>query len=181
MAHDPSHDLSTPSPWVVRWAPLIKTGGAVLDVACGRGRHARYLAGLGHEVTAVDRDPEALESLRGIPRIHTLHADLENNQPWPLPGKQFDGIVVTNYLHRPLFPHLIASLAQGGVLIYETFALGNERYGKPSNPDFLLRPGELLKAFGSMHVEGFEEGLQQHPKPSQIQRICAIKAASGFI
>jgi SAM-dependent methyltransferase len=181
MAHDPCHDLSTPSPWVVRWAPLIKAGGAVLDVACGRGRHARYLAGLGYEVTAVDRDAEALESLRDVARIRAFHANLENDQPWPFPGKQFAGIVVTNYLHRPLFPQLIASLAQGGVLIYETFALGNERYGKPSNPDFLLTPGELLQAFASLEVLGFEEGLQQHPKPSQIQRICAIKAASGFI
>jgi SAM-dependent methyltransferase len=176
-----SHHFDTPSPWVVRWAPLIKQGGAVLDVASGRGRHARYLAGLGHDVTAVDRDAEALESLRGIPRIHAVQADLENNQPWLFPGEQFAGIVVTNYLHRPLFPHLLASLAPGGVLIYETFALGNERYGKPSNPDFLLRPGELLQAFGSMDVQGFEEGPQEHPKPALIQRICAIKAASGFI
>ena len=175
------HDLDTPSHWVVRWAPLIKTGGTVLDVASGRGRHARYLAGLDHDVTAVDCDAEALESLRGIPRIHSVQADLENNQPWPFPGNQFDGIVVTNYLHRPLFPHLLASLAPGGVMIYETFALGNERYGKPSNPDFLLRPGELLQAFASMDVQGFEEGPQEHPKPALIQRICAIRATSGFI
>jgi SAM-dependent methyltransferase len=176
-----THNLDTPSPWVVHWAPLIRKGGTVLDVACGRGRHARYLAGLGHEVTAVERDAEALESLRAIPRIHAVHADLEDGNPWPFTGKQFAGIVVTNYLHRPLFAHLLASLAPGGVLIYETFALGNERYGKPSNPEFLLRPGELLQAFGSMDVQGFEEGPQEHPKPALIQRICAIKAASGFI
>jgi SAM-dependent methyltransferase len=176
-----AHDLDSPSPWVVRWAPLIRKGGTVLDVASGPGRHARYLAGLGHEVTAVDRDAEALESLRAIPRIHAVQADLENNQPWPLPGEQFAGIVVTNYLHRPLFPHLLASLAPGGVLIYETFALGNERYGKPSNPEFLLQPGELLQVFGSMDVQGFEEGPQELPKPALIQRICAIKAATGFI
>ena len=175
MPHEPAHNFDTPSPWVVRWAPLIKTGGAVLDVACGRGRHARYLAGLGHEVTAVDRDAEALESLRGIPRIHAVQADLENNQPWPFPDMQFDGIVVANYLHRPLFPHLLAALPPGGVLIYETFALGNERYGKPSNPEFLLRPGELLQAFGSLDVQGFEEGPQALPKPAVIQRICVLR------
>lgn len=169
------HDFDTPSAWVVRWAPRIKQGGAVLDLACGRGRHARYLAELGHEITAVDRDAEALDSLRGVPRIHAVQADLETNQPWPFPGKQFDGIVVTNYLHRPLFPHLLASLAPGGVLIYETFALGNERYGKPSNPEFLLLPGELLQAFGSLDVQGFEEGPQVLPKPAMVQRICALR------
>jgi SAM-dependent methyltransferase len=170
------HDIDTPSPWVVRWAPLIKQGGSVLDVACGRGRHARYIAALRHEVTAVDRDAEALELLRGIPRIHAVHADLENGNPWPFTGEQFAGIVVNNYLHRPLFPHLLASLAPGGVLIYETFALGNERYGKPSNPEFLLRPGELLQAFGGLDVQGYEEGLQEYPKPACIQRICAVNA-----
>ena len=173
--HEPIHDLSTPSPWVVRWAHLIEQGGAVLDLACGRGRHARHLATLGHDITAVDRDSEALESLRGVPRIHAVQVDLENNQPWPFPRKQFDGIVVTNYLHRPLFAHLVASLAPGGVLIYETFALGNERYGKPSNPEFLLRPGELVQAFGSLDVQGFEEGPQALPKPAMIQRICALR------
>lgn len=172
--------LDSPSPWVVRWAPLIKAGATVLDIACGRGRHARHLAGLGHEVTAVDRDAEAIETLRGIPRIHAVQADLENNQPWPFPGKRFAGIVVTNYLHRSLFPHLLASLAPAGVLIYETFAAGNERYGKPSNPEFLLRPGELQQAFGSLDVQGFEERLQEQPRPAMMQRICAIKAPTAF-
>lgn len=175
------HDLDTPSPWLVRWAPLIRQGGAILDVASGRGRHARYLAGLGHEVTAVDRDAEALAALRDVAHVHCVQADLENGNPWPFAGKRFIGIVVTNYLHRPLFPHLLESMAPGAVLIYETFALGNERYGKPSNPDFLLRPGELLQVFASLDVQGFEDGPQEHPKPALIQRICAIKAAPGFI
>ena len=152
----------------------------MLDVASGRGRHARYLAGLGHDVTAIDRDEEALAALRDAPHIHTVQADLENNEPWPFAGRQFDGIVVTNYLHRPLFPDLVEALAPGGVLVYETFAVGNERYGKPSNPEFLLWPGELLQAFGSLDVKGFEEGPQEQPKPALIQRICAVRAAPGF-
>src|SRR5262245_8126528 len=140
------HELVTPSPWVVRWAALIRAGGAALDVACGHGRHTRHLAALGIRVTAVDRDAAALAALSGLGGVRTVQADLEG-APWPFEAGAFDGVVVTNYLHRPLFVALAASLAPGGVLIYETFMAGNERYGKPSNPEFLLRPFELAKAW----------------------------------
>lgn len=168
------HGVEPASPWVVRWIPLIKPGGTVLDVACGSGRHARLLAQRGLDVVAVDRDAQV------IPGVRFKQADLENGNPWPFPGEHFNGIVVTNYLHRPLFPHLLDALAPGGVLIYETFALGNERYGKPSNPEFLLRPGELRKAFGHLAVQGFEEGFHERPRPSMLQRICAVKAPPAF-
>jgi len=111
-----------------------------------------------------------------IPGARFVQADLEDGSPWPFPGERFQGIVVTNYLHRPLFPILKDALAEGGVLIYETFMLGNERYGKPSNPMFLLRPGELLEAFKGLTVKGFEEGPVSAPKPAMIQRLCAVQA-----
>jgi SAM-dependent methyltransferase len=141
----------------------------VLDLACGGGRHSRFFKDLGFQVVAVDREPVELEGIRFV------KADLESGAPWPLPGERFGGIVVTNYLHRPLFPHLAASLAEGGVLIYETFMLGNERFGRPSNPEFLLRPGELREAFAGLRELGFEEGEFDKPKRAMIQRICALK------
>lgn len=164
------HDeLTAPSAWVARWAPLIPQG-SVLDLACGCGRHSRLLRARGLEVVAVDREPHAL------PGVRFVQADLEDGSPWPLPGERFQGIVVTNYLHRPLFPLLGRSLAPGGVLIYETFMLGNERYGKPSNPAFLLQPGELWRAFAGLHVIAFEQGRVREPKPAMIQRLCAVQA-----
>ncbi|HVP08997.1 MAG TPA: class I SAM-dependent methyltransferase [Burkholderiales bacterium] len=166
------HGGEAPSAWVVRWAPLI-THGTVLDVACGRGRHARYFLARGLKVVAVDREPQ------DIPGARFIRADLEDGSPWPLAGERFEGIVVTNYLHRPLLPTLMESLAEGGVLVYETFMLGNERYGRPSNPAFLLRPGELLEAFRGLHVEGFEEGPVAEPKPAVIQRLCAVRRGKG--
>jgi SAM-dependent methyltransferase len=170
------HELVTPSAWVTRWAGLIPQG-AVLDLACGSGRHARFLAALGHEVTAVDRDAQALGTLAGVTRVTTLRADLEGGNPWPLPGRRFAGIVVTNYLYRPLFPHILESLAPGGVLIYETFALGNERFGRPANPHFLLRAGELLDAFAAeLTVVAFEQGLVSAPGPAVVQRLCGARA-----
>jgi SAM-dependent methyltransferase len=159
-----------PSAWVLRWAPLV-THGTVLDVACGSGRHARYFLARGLRVVAIDREPQE------IPGARFIRADLEDGSPWPLAGERFAGIVVTNYLHRPLLATLKDSLAEGGVLIYETFMLGNERYGRPSNPAFLLRPGELLEAFRGLRVEGFEEGPVTEPKPAMIQRLCAVRAA----
>jgi SAM-dependent methyltransferase len=171
-----AHDLRTPSTWVVRWAERLPVGGRVLDVASGNGRHARFLAGRGHPVEAVDRDPAALSSLAGVAGVSTRCADLEG-APWPYGGESFSGVVVANYLHRPLFPHLLAALAPRGVLIYETFAAGNERYGRPSNPAFLLQPGELLDVVrGRLRVIAFEDLYVSDPKPAMVQRICAINS-----
>jgi SAM-dependent methyltransferase len=170
-----AHELLAPSPWVVRWAALIPAGGAVLDLACGHGRHARYLAAAGYRVTATDRDAAALAALAGIPGVRTVQADLEG-APWPFDAGAFDGVVVANYLHRPLFDGLAASLAPGGLLIYETFMQGNERYGRPSNPDFLLRPYELADAWrGRLEVVAFEQGRVDRPKPGLVQRVCALR------
>ncbi len=168
------HEQLAPSAWVCRFARLIAPGGAVLDLACGQGRHARYLASLGYEVEAVDRDRASLDALTGIARVRTRCADLEG-APWPYEAGRFDGIVVSNYLHRPLVPDLLAALRPQGVLIYETFALGNEKLGRPSNPEFLLRPHELLQwVQGRMQVLAFEQGQVELPKPAVIQRICAV-------
>jgi len=169
--------IDPPSPWVVRFAGLIPPGGPVLDLACGGGRHARFLAGRGHPVRAVDRDAAALARLAGNERVATLCADLESG-PWPFAEGGFAGIVVTNYLHRPLLPRIAAALAPGGVLLYETFMAGNERHGRPSNPDFLLRPHELLHAFGAMTVVAFEQGFERAPLPRVVQRIAARAAGA---
>lgn len=147
----------------------------MLDVACGSGRHLRWLAAQGFAVTGVDRDAQALAPLASLGR--TLVADLES-APWPIEGERFDAVVVTNYLWRPLWPALRASLAVGGVLIYETFALGNEVFGKPSNPDFLLRPGELLDACQGLHVAAFEDGVLEAPL-RRVQRIAAVNQAAS--
>jgi SAM-dependent methyltransferase len=169
--------LSTPSPWVTRFAPLVAAGGRVLDLACGGGRHARWLVQRGYRVDAVDRDRSALELLQGIPHLSARCADLEAAE-WPLAGEQFDGIVVTNYLYRPHFDDLLANLAPGGVLIYETFMLGNERFGKPGNPDFLLRPGELLDRLGQgWSIVAFEQGETASPRAAVVQRVCAVRGA----
>jgi len=166
-----------PSSWLVRWAPLIPPAGEVLDLACGGGRHARFLAQQGHVVDAVDRDAQALALLAGVAGVRPLRADLEG-APWPYPDRAWDGIVVANYLHRPLFPSLLASLRPGGVLIYETFMAGNERWGRPSNPAFLLQPNELLTAFGAdLALAAFEQGEVGQPKPAVVQRICAVRTA----
>ena len=167
------HEAIAPSAWVCRFARLIAAGGTVLDLACGQGRHARYLAGLGYRVEAVDRDSAALAALAGVDGIATRCADLEG-LPWPCGADRFDGIVVSNYLYRPLMAALLDALRPGGVLIYETFALGNEKLGRPSNPEFLLRAGELLQwVEGRLSVLAFEQGLVERPKPAVIQRICA--------
>jgi SAM-dependent methyltransferase len=168
--------VAVPSAWVQRWAPLVPAGAAVLDVACGGGRHALLFAGRGHAVDAVDRDPAAIAALKGRPGITALCADIENG-PWPYAGRQFAAIVVSNYLHRPLFPVLMAALAPGGVLIYETFAQGNEAYGRPANPDFLLQRGELLRAVGVARVLAYEDLYVEQPKPAMVQRICAVVTA----
>ena len=171
------------SSWVKRWAPLAGPG-EVLDVACGSGRHARHFAALGHPVLAVDRDNAALAETvasSGAPAPITVMAfDLEDGSPWPFEPARFAAIVVTNYLYRPLFKRLAASLAPGGLLIYETFAMGNEQFGKPSNPNFLLAPGELLAlaSANGLQVLAFEDGRVDAPRPAMVQRLVAV--APGF-
>ncbi len=168
---------STPSAWVRRFAPLIRPGGRVLDLAAGGGRHTRLLLDMGFAVEAVDRAVEALMPLAG-PRCVVRRIDLEKGAPWPL-DRGYDGIVVTNYLHRPLLPALAAALAADGIAIYETFAAGNERFGRPHNPDFLLRRGELLQAFAGLTVIAFEEGEVAAPRPAVVQRIAVGAAPTG--
>jgi SAM-dependent methyltransferase len=174
-----SHGLGEPSRWVRDWAHLVAPGGAVLDVASGAGRHARFFASRGHPVTAIDRDAAALDMLRDAPLVAPLVADLEGAS-WPLPANAaFAAVVVTNYLHRPLFPQLLRALAPGGVLVYETFAQGNESVGKPSNPAFLLTPGELLETVrGQLRVVAFQDGFLAQPRPAYVQRICAVRPAA---
>lgn len=169
-----------PSPWVARFAPLVARDGQILDVACGRGRHSLFFAARGCRVTAIDRDARALDAIAGNARITPMQADLED-APWPLGGQQFDAVVVTNYLHRALLPHLISAVAADGVLLYETFARGNEVYGRPSNPAFLLEPGELLTAVaGRLTVVAFEEGMVTADRPAVVQRIAAVGVAHSW-
>jgi SAM-dependent methyltransferase len=165
------------SAWVLRFAPLIRPGAEVLDLACGSGRHARALAAAGHRVLGVDRDALSLQPLRGLPGVRTLQADLEN-APWPL-RQRFGAVVVTNYLWRPLLPHIVHSVDEGGVLIYETFAQGQQTVGRPAREQFLLRPGELLEAVrGELRVVAFEDGFQAVPRPAFLQRICAVRESA---
>jgi SAM-dependent methyltransferase len=164
-----------PSDWVVRWAGLIERG-PVLDVASGSGRHARLFAQRGLEVVAVDREQQAFGG-----KVKFVKADLEDGSPWPFAGQRFAGVVVANYLHRPLMKVLEESLDEGGVLIYETFMAGNERYGRPSRPEFLLRPGELLEAFAALTVAAFEQGTVERPKKAVVQRICALRGEAGRV
>lgn len=167
-----------PSAWVVRHAPRIRKYGTALDVAAGGGRHTRYLRERGYRIVAVDADVAPLESLREDPAVELVAADLEGG-PWPFGDRRFDGIVVTNYLHRPLFPVLAASLRPGGVLIYETFAKGHERYGRPRNPDYLLVDGELRAVFGELlEIVAYEQAVDEAPKPALKQRVCAVKPST---
>ena len=171
-----AHMNEKPSPWVERFLPLITAGGPVLDLACGNGRHSLLLAEHGYRVEAVDRDAAALADIAvREPRIAVRTADLEGG-PWPYHGSAFDGIVVTNYLFRPLLPMLLNALEVNGVLIYETFMVGNERFGKPSNPAFLLRTGELLDVVRRrLTVVAFEQGEVELPRPAMVQRLCATR------
>jgi SAM-dependent methyltransferase len=167
-----------PSAWVMRWAGLIRAHGSVLDVAAGSGRHARALAARGHKVSAVDVNCSGLADVRAT--VEVIEADLETGL-WPLGKRTFDGIVVTNYLHRPHFPHLAAALNAGGVLIFETFGQGNERLGRPRNPAFLLAPGELLRAFESvLEIVAYEHGEEHAPRPAVRQRLCAVRGAGPW-
>jgi len=175
-------DPAPESAWVRRFAGLVAPGGAVLDLACGGGRHARLFRRLGHPVTALDRDLSGVTDLADAPGVELVTADLENGSPWPLAGRTFAAIVVANYLHRPLLPRLPQVLAPGGVLMYETFAAGNEAYGRPRNPDFLLRPGELLGALaGALTVVAYEHGTVGRPRPAVVQRICAVRDSTTAV
>ena len=165
------------SAWITRFLPLIRPGGRVLDLAAGGGRHTRLLLDRGYSVRAVDRDVSALLPLAG-PDCQVEAIDLETGAPWPL-GGGYDGIIVTNYLYRPLLPALIGALAPGGAVIYETFMLGNERFGRPRNPEFLLRPGELLEVFAGLTAVAFEQGEVAAPRPAMIQRIAATRGPPG--
>jgi SAM-dependent methyltransferase len=170
------------SPWVARFAPLVQAG-EVLDLACGSGRHTRLFAARGQPVLALDRTPALLAPLAGA-QVTTLEHDLEaDGAVWPFEAGRFAAIVVTNYLYRPLFPQLAASLRPDGILIYETFAQGNQVYGKPSNPDFLLAPGELLDlgGVGGVLVLAYEDGHVDAPHPAQVQRLCAAGPAFAKI
>lgn len=167
------HAHSPASPWVCGIAGAIAAGGTVLDVAAGDGRHSEYFLTRGHPVVAVDRDTSALVRLAARDRLEIVTADLEAGA-WPFGARRFAGVVVTNYLHRPLLPTLVDAVAPEGVLIYETFAVGNERFGKPSNPNFLLRPGELLEAVrGRLTVIAYENLEISAPRPAMVQRIAA--------
>ena len=172
-----THGLEPPSAWVQRWSHLVPPGGSVLDLACGHGRHMRWFAQRGHRVTGVDRSPEAIAAV--APWGTALQADIEN-APWPLMDndqvQRFDAVVVTNYLWRALLPMVLQSVAMGGVLIYETFAAGNETVGKPARPDFLLQAGELLRACADLRVVAYEDGYLDMP-PRFVQRIAAVRAS----
>lgn len=171
------HGTEPPSPWIQRWSHLVAPASEVLDVACGAGRHMRWLAAQGHRVLGVDAsgDALALASAHG----DTLLADLEN-APWPLPGRTFGAVVVTNYLWRPLWPALLDALAPGGVLLYETFALGQATIGKPSRPEFLLAPGELLQLSKGLRTIAYEDGFQSGPDRF-VQRLAAVREAPSAV
>ncbi len=174
------HDAE-PSAWVRRFASIIPPQGRVLDLACGSGRHTRLLASLGHRVEALDRDPAALARLDGVAGVICRQADVEGG-PWPYFTDVFDAVVVTNYLWRPLLPNIVKVIEQGGVLIYETFMVGNERFGKPSNPAFLLRRNELLDLVHQrMTVVAFEQGEISLPRPAMVQRLCAVRAREAIL
>jgi SAM-dependent methyltransferase len=163
-----------PSAWVARFAARLTPGSRVLDLACGHGRHARYLAGRGCRVTAVDVDATCGQSLAGTTGVDFQHVDLESRS-WPFAASSFDAVLVVHYLHRPLLPLLSAALVEGGLLIYETFARGNEHYGRPRNPDFLLRPRELLDVYASLRVLAFEDGVVAGTPPAMVQRLAAVR------
>ncbi len=174
----PHHGPSEPSAWVRRFARYVPAGGPVLDLACGAGRHVRLFLERGHPVTAVDLDLSGIADMIGRPGLETLEVDLEDGRPFPLAGRRFAGVVVTNYLYRPLFPALVAAVAPGGALIYETFARGNECFGRPRRPEHLMNPDELLEAVrGQLRVLAYEDLIVKVPRPAAIQRICAVSEA----
>lgn len=171
-----SHGNGAPSDWLLRWAHLLPAGASVLDLACGSGRHVRWLAERGFRVTAVDRDAGAVAPLHTMAEV--IVADLEDGGPWPLGERRFDAVLVTHYLWRPLLPTIVAAVAPGGCLLYETFTVGQESIGRPSRPDFLLQPGELLRATAGLAVVAYECGRLDGP-PRYTQRIVASRLGDG--
>ncbi|AMM23292.1 class I SAM-dependent methyltransferase [Variovorax sp. PAMC 28711] len=170
------HGVAAPSRWIVRWSHLVPSAGRVLDVACGSGRHARWFVERNHPVTGVDRSQAAINAIAALgPAVRPVHADIEGG-PWPLAGETFDAVIVTNYLWRPRLAAIVGAVAPGGVLLYETFAAGNETVGKPSRPDFLLQPGELLTACAGLRVVAYENGFMAAPERF-VQRIAAVRPA----
>jgi len=173
--------MNAPSPWLLRWQHLLAPGMTALDLACGSGRHLRWLAAHGLAVTGVDRDAQAIAPLRALgDGVEIIQADLQAG-PWPLAGRRFDLVLVTNYLWRPLLPLITAAASPGGLVIYETFGAGNEAYGRPRSPDFLLTPGELLAACKGLRVLAYEEGLEPGAEAGSlraVQRIAARRAAN---
>ncbi len=169
--------MTEPSAWVIRFQPLIASGGRVLDLAAGGGRHIRFLLEQGHQVVALDRNAEPLAPFAENPACTVIEADLEDGTPWPLAGQTFDAVLVVNYLHRPLFDTLIGALNPGGLFLYETFALGNEAYNRPRNPDHLLKSGELLDAAqGKLQIIGYEHGIIDGDQcPGVKQRLAGVK------
>ena len=177
MSAPVGHGGGAPSDWIVRWSSLVPPGATVLDVACGSGRHLRWFAQRGARVTGVDRDDAALQSLAGLGEL--VIADIEGG-PWPFAGRRFDAVVVTNYLWRALLPAIVDSVADGGVLLYETFTRAHAAIGKPSNPAFLLEPGELLDHARGLHVVAYEDGFLDAP-PRFVQRIAAVRERPGQV
>ena len=173
--HSQAKRQSNPAGFVQKHSTLIPKSGRVLDLACGNGRHTRYLLQQGFSVLALDKDVSGLADLAGEPNLEIIEADLEGGGDIPLKGQTFSGIVVVNYLYRPLFSDLVAALAEGGVLIYQTFMVGNEEFGRPHNPDFLLQENELLDVFGGeLNVLDFEQGFVERPSPAVVQKICVV-------
>ena len=171
MAPPDKHGKAPPSPWIERFALLVPAGGTVLDVACGSGRHSELFLSQGCHVTAIDRD---VSRLHPQPGLEIIEADLEQGASLPTAERRFDAVVVANYLHRPLLPALIQAVAPQGLLLYETFAVGNERFGRPSNPNYLLKHGELLDAVhGKLRVLAYEDITVEQPNPAAVQRIAA--------
>lgn len=176
MSPAPSQVLpGAPSPWIRHWLGRVRPGGRVLDFASGSGRHARMAHAAGHTVLAVDRDPLALASLERT-GIEVRQEDLEHGR-WSFAAERFDLLVCTNYLFRPRLDLMATLLAPGGLWVHETFAAGNARYGRPSNPDFLLRPGELAQTAlrAGLHLLAFEDGYRGVPGPARVQRMAAVK------
>ena len=169
-----SHGAQAPSQWIARFAHLVRPQGQVLDIACGLGRHMRMFHAKNHDVTGIDKAQAAIDAVANLGPA--IQADIEND-PWPLPGQQFDAVVVTNYLWRPLWPQILDSVKPGGLLLYETFAQGNEAFGKPSRADFLLAPGELLQVCKGWQIIAYEHGQLRQPE-RVVQRIAALKPAA---